>query len=146
MRYGEKKATQRPAGLRYDVECYFERAIRFRSDDPIVRMIYATYLTKNNRAPEAVAQLEQATRIASDNAFTHYNIGLVYLDLKVYDKALTQAHRAMGLGFERTELRDQLKKAGHWQEPVAGAVEIPATSSSEVVETPVADSPASAPK
>lgn len=136
MRYGEKKGTRKPAGLRHDVECYFERGIRFRSDDPIVRMIYATYLTKNNRSPEAVAQLEQATRIASDNAFTHFNIGLTYFDLKIYDKALTQAHQAMALGFERTELRDLLQKAGQWQEPT------PAVTPAALP----ADAPASTPK
>jgi hypothetical protein len=129
MRYGEKKASQKPAGLKYVVECYFERAIRFRSDDAIVRMIYATYLAKNKRTPEAIAQLELATRIAGDNAFTHYNIGLVYFDLKMYDKALVQAHRAMNLGFARTQLREQLESAGQWQEPggvpAVGAVSAP---------------------
>lgn len=117
MRYGEKTGSQRPAGLRYDVECYFERAIRFKPDDAIARMLYSTYLTKNKRLPEAVAQLEQATTIAGENAFTHYNIGLTYFDMKIYDKALARAHRALELGFERIELRDLLKNAGQWQEP-----------------------------
>lgn len=132
MRYGEKKASKNPPGLRYEVECYFERAIRFRSDDAIVRIIYATFLTKNKRTPEAIAQLEQATKIAGDNPFTHYNIGLAYFDIKIYDKALAQAHRALALGFERTQLRDLLEKAGQWHEPVT--------------EVPAADIPASAPK
>lgn len=117
MRYGEKKGNQKPAGLMYVVECYFERAIRFARDDALVRMIYATYLTKYKRQPEAVAQLEQATVLAGDNPFTHYNIGLVYFDMKIYDKSLAQAHRAQELGFERTELRDLLKATGRWQEP-----------------------------
>lgn len=128
MRYGEKKASPKPAGLRYVVECYFERAIRFSSDDAISRIIYATYLTKNKRVPEAVAQLEQATRIAGDNAFTHYNIGLAYFDIKIYDKALVQAHRALALGFDRTELRDLLQKAGQWQEPAIPSAASPASA------------------
>ena len=116
MRYGEKTGSQKPEGLRYVVECYFERAIRFASDDAIARIIYASYLTKNKRSPEAVAQLEQATKIAGENAFTHYNIGLAYFDMKIYDKSLAQAHKALALGFERTELRDLLQKAGQWKE------------------------------
>ena len=117
MRYGEKKKSAKPAGLRFDVECYFERALRFTSDDAIVRMIYSTYLSKNNRQAEAIAQLEQATALAGKNGFTHYNIGLVYFDMKLYDKGLAQAHRALALGFERENLRDLLKKANKWQEP-----------------------------
>lgn len=129
MRYGEKTNSQQPAGLRYVVECYFERAIRFRPDDTIARVLYSTYLTKNKRVPEAVIQLEQATKLTADNAFTHYNIGLTYFDMKMYDKALTQAHRAIALGFERTELRDQLEKAGQWKEAVpGGASEAPAVA------------------
>lgn len=34
-----------------------------------------------------------------------------------YDKALVQAHKALALGLERTELVDQLKAANQWQEP-----------------------------
>lgn len=146
IRLGEKEKTPQPKGSLYTVNCWLERAVTFRPDDTTVRMIYSSYLSKNNRTQEAIAQLEHATILAKDNPFTHYNIGLVYFDMKIYDKALTQAHRAMGLGFERTELRDQLKKAGHWQEAVTAAAETSATSSSEVIETPVADSPASAPK
>lgn len=138
MRYGEKTGSPKPSGLRYDVECYFERAIRFKPDDTIARIIYSTYLTKNKRIPEAVAQLEQATRLAEDNAFTHYNIGLAYFDMKIYDKALDRAHKAMALGFERTELRDLLEKQGQWREPIAAATENPSASP--------ADTPASAPK
>jgi hypothetical protein len=57
--------------------------------------------------------------LAKDNPFTHFNIGLVYFDLKMYDRALAQAHRAIELQLPRTELRDMLTKAGHWKDPPA---------------------------
>ena len=117
MRYGEKKKSLKPAGLTVVVECYFERALRFKSDDAIVRMIYSTYLTKNNRQAEAIAQLEQATVLAGENGFTHYNVGLIYFDMKLYDQSLARAHRAMALGFENEVLRDLLKNAKQWREP-----------------------------
>ena len=117
MRYGEKTKSDKPAGLSMVVECYFERAARFKPKDTIVRMLYATFLIKNKRFPEAVGHLEQATVLAKDNAFTHYNIGLVYFDMKNYGKALAQAHEALALGFERNELRDLLKGVNQWQEP-----------------------------
>lgn len=117
MRLGEKEKTLKPNGSRYTVECWFDRAVRFRSDDTTVRMIFATYLSKNNKVPEAVNQLEYVVNLAKDNAFTHYNIGLVYFDMKLYDKALIQAHKAQALGMERPQLRDMLEKVGQWKEP-----------------------------
>jgi len=117
MRYGEKFKTETPPGLQYPVECYFERAIRFAGNDSIVRIIYATYLTKKNRPTEAKAQLNSATQLAVDSAFTHYNIGLAYFEMKEYGPALESAHRAIALGFEKPDLREKLRAAGHWQDP-----------------------------
>jgi tetratricopeptide (TPR) repeat protein len=119
VRYGEKMKSPQPSGAHYSVECYFDRALRFRPNDSIVRMIYANYLSKSTRTPEAIQQLEQATASAGDNAFSHYNIGLIYFDLKAYDRALVQAHKAIALGFSQTALRDQLQGVGKWTEPEA---------------------------
>lgn len=126
IRLGELQKTPKPSGSRYNIECWLERAIRFRPDDSIVRMIYSTYLNKNDRVPEATKQLEIATTYAKDNAFTHYNIGLHYFDLKNYDKALIQAHKAMALDFTQTALRDKLQSVGKWTEPAdAQATPVP---------------------
>jgi hypothetical protein len=134
MRLGEREKTSKPNGSAFTVECWFERAIRFRPDDSIVRMIYSTYLNKNGRIPEATSQLELATTYAKDNGFTHYNIGLHYFDMKNYDKAQVQAHKAIELGFTQTALRDQLQSIGKWTEP-ADSSEIPATDTPPVEPT-----------
>lgn len=116
MNYGVKLKTAQPKDMPLSVECYFERALRFRPDDTVARMIYATYLAKNKREPEANKQLDQVATASNDNAFTFYNMGLIYFDMKNYDKALEFAHKAYGLGFGPTDLRDQLKKVGKWVE------------------------------
>jgi len=41
---GTKERTDKPYGVRYTIECYFKRAIAFRPDDRIVRLIYASFL------------------------------------------------------------------------------------------------------
>ena len=110
------------------IDCYFDRAMRFAKDDPIVRMIYAGHLGRTNRRAQAMAQLDYVVQIAGENAFTHYNAGLIYLEIKQYDKALQQAHVAMQLGLPRTELRDALKKAGKWTEPAPAATPAEAAS------------------
>jgi tetratricopeptide (TPR) repeat protein len=113
MRYGDR---WKDYNLEYSVECYFDRALRFRPDDTVVRALYAQYLGRKNRRTEAVEQLDAAVRYAKDNGFSHYNLGLIYLELGQFDKALAQAHRAGELGFERPELMNQLKRAGKWRE------------------------------
>lgn len=132
MRLGEREKTPQPSNSRYSIECWFERAILFRPDDGIVRMIYSTYLNRKGRIPDATRQLEIATTYAKDSAFTHYNIGLHYFDLKNYDKALIQAHKAMALGWTKTELRDQLSSVGKWTEPV----DLPATPAMDSASAP----------
>ena len=121
MLLGEKEKTTQPSGSRYTVECWFDRAIRFRPDDSTVRMVYTMFLTKNNRKAEAMQQLDSILVTAKDNPFTYFNVGLLYLDMQESGKALVQAHKAMALGLPRTELRDKLKALGKWEEPVAEA-------------------------
>lgn len=117
MRYGEKLASPKPPRAGYTIDCYFDRALRFRPDDHIVRVIFAGHLAKSGREAQAVQQLTAATTAAKDNPLSHYNIGLVYFDIKQYDKALVQAHKALELGFPRTELKSQLKSIGRWVDP-----------------------------
>lgn len=119
MRLGEKEKTQQPRGSRYTVECWFDRAIQFRSDDQMTRMIYTNFLTRNNRKPEAMHQLEIVLSAAKDNAFTHQNIGLLYFDLGEHQRALIQAHKAIELGLIKPELREKLQAVGKWVEPAA---------------------------
>lgn len=129
MRYGEKTKTEKPPNMRYTIQCYFDRAIRFRPDDAIPRMIYSMYLAKNGRTPEAIQQLDIAANSAEgkENPFTHYNLGLNYFDLKEYDKSVIQAHKAYDLGFPQPALKEMLKGVGKWTEPVA---ELPITGAS----------------
>ena len=118
VRLGEKERASKPAGAIYPVECYFKRAMIFAYDDGKVRAIYATYLYKAGRKADALNQLNEAIRLGEDTPNVQYNIGLIYFDLRKYDKALSSAHRAYESGFPLPGLRDKLKKAGKWQEPV----------------------------
>jgi tetratricopeptide (TPR) repeat protein len=125
MRLGEKEKKLQPNGSRYTIECWFERAIVFTPDDAIVRMIYSTYLSSKGRIPEANGQLDAAVGHAKDNPFTHYNIGLHYFDIKNYQKALFQAHKAIALGFAQTALMEQLSKVGKWSDPIENVLIAP---------------------
>jgi tetratricopeptide (TPR) repeat protein len=119
VRWTERSRSDKTTGQQFTVECYFDRAIRFKPDDTVVRALYAQFLHKRNRTAEALTQLQAGVEHAGDNAFSHYNLGLVYLELGEHERALAQAHKAASLGFPRTELKAQLVKLGKWQDPAA---------------------------
>lgn len=117
VRLGERRKSERPPGARYTVACYLERAVRFRPNDGMARMIYGTYLAKQKKYDEALVHLKVAEEGAQDNANLHYNMGLLYFDMEKYEESLRHAHAAYRLGFGLPGLRAKLEKAGKWQEP-----------------------------
>lgn len=127
VRYGEKEKSRQPGNLDYSIDCYFERALRFRSDDNIVRMLYVDYLGRTKRESDALTQLLVVKASAQDNPITQYNVGLLYFQLGRYAEAREQAHLAMAAGVQRTDLMEKLKAKGQWQEPSA-SVAPPAAS------------------
>lgn len=129
MRLGARTKGIRPQGAQFDVECYFKRALTFRPDDAVARMIYVQYLTANGRKPEAAAQLDQVVTSNKDSAITQHNAGLLYLEMGDTDKALAQAHRAAALGMQEHALKRQLQAAGKWVEPPQQAADGAASSS-----------------
>lgn len=126
VRLAEKTKQPQPAGLPRDIDCYFDRALRFRKDDTVARMIFAKHLINTGREAQARQQLQATEQFAGDNGLTHYNLGLLYTDLKAWEQALAQAHKAQALGYtDGTLLRERLQAAGRWQEPVVPAASQP---------------------
>lgn len=121
MRLGARTKGVRPQGAQFEVECYFKRAVLFRPDDAVARMIYAQHLTANGRKPEAAAQLDRVVTSSPDSAITQHNAGLLFLEMGDADKALAQAHRAAALGLHEHALKRQLQAAGKWVDPPPAA-------------------------
>jgi tetratricopeptide (TPR) repeat protein len=111
-----KEKSTRFRGLKYPVECYFDRAIRFNSADAKARAIYGGYLSHNGRIKEAIEQLEIAVKLEPDNVTALYNLGLMYFKQKQYKKANDYAQKAYGFDFPLQGLKNKLIKAGKWQE------------------------------
>ncbi len=99
VRLGQKQGLIKPIGAKYSVECYLHRATRFRSGDAMVKIIYADFLARNKRGTEAIQMLDEVLMLGEENANIYYNMGLIYLDIKQYDKALQYAHMAYRMGF-----------------------------------------------
>lgn len=116
--YAIKTKQNPPAGAQYTVECWYDRALRFTPDDPLVKTVYGMYLIKVSKQDEAIKQLEAARAQAANDSNVHYNLGLAYLNLKRYDEALQSAHAAYRLGFPLPGLKNRLQRAGKWREAV----------------------------
>jgi uncharacterized protein (TIGR02996 family) len=128
MRYGDRlKATKVPHAT-YEVECYFLRAVALHPDDTTARMLYVNYLKQQGRPRDALRQLAVTELHAGDNAFTHYNMGLLYLELGEPAAARKHAHIAKAKGFLRADLKDRLVAAGQWMEPAEAAASAPASA------------------
>jgi len=130
VKLGEREKTDQPKGLSFTVDCGFRRAIRFVPDDLVVRMLYAQYLGKQERREDALAQLSYVDASAGDDPVTRNNLGLLYLELKEYDKAREQAWRSADTGLPRLNLKEKLVAAGQWRDPPAAPAGASASASS----------------
>lgn len=115
-RLAERTKSTKPPGALYPIECYYDRAVRFRPDDAVVRGLYAMFLIRENRGDEARVQLKAAEELGPNDAQVVYNLGLAYFDLKELDRSLAFAKRAYAMGIPFPGLRDKLKRAGKWRD------------------------------
>ena len=117
MRLSLKENRPKPHSSPYSIECWLDRAIRWRPKDGMVRMIYGNYLSspKIKRFNEAISQYEMADRLMKNKTNLYYNMGLLYFNLKDYAKARDYARKAYAGGFPLNGLKDLLAKAGKWE-------------------------------
>jgi len=118
-RFSMSHHTEHAPGAKYSTECYFDRAIRFQPNDPMVHLIYAIYLRDHKRAAESRGQLDEAERLRGDpsNFDIDYNLGLLYYDIGAYDKSMDAAERAYALGAPLPALMNKLKSVKKWRDP-----------------------------
>ncbi len=107
--------TPKPEGAGYTTLCYFDRAIRFKSNDAMVRVIFGGHWLRKNKLDLALEQFEFAVNIEPDDPMTNYNLGLIYLKKKNYDKALHFAKKAYAQNFPLLGLKNKLVAVGKWK-------------------------------
>lgn len=106
----------KPYGMQYSVDCFFDRAMRFKPDDAMVRMIYGLYLSKSGKLDEAIRQSIESVRLQPENANFNYNLGLLYAKMKDYENARKYAKNAYRLGFPLQGLKNMLMSIGQWSD------------------------------
>ena len=100
VRLSERDQTKVENSLPLPVECYFERALRFRPKDAVPRMMYAQWLAKRKRTEEAIKNLEF---VAENNA--EDSCGLLELETDAQPLPDGQPVRFEVIGDSRTSQR-----------------------------------------
>lgn len=98
---------------RVTAECFFDRALRFRPDDKDVRIVYGIHLHLRKKFKEALEQYTIAESKGADSSFFNYNLGLLYADMKNWEKAVEYGQKAYKSGADLPGLRQKLEKAGY---------------------------------
>ena len=114
--YERRRGPAAVKEMGYSVECFFDRAVSFRSADPMVRIVVATELIRRGQKDVAREHLVVAEQNASESATIFYNLGLLYFELGDYERSMAFAKRAYELGLDLPGLRQKLTKAGKWKE------------------------------
>lgn len=120
VKYSIREKSTHIRGLKWPIECYFDRAIRMNKEDAQVRSIYSAFLSHRGRNKEALAQLEVAADLEPDNATVLYNLGLLYFKQKNYEKAGHYAEKAYALNYPLPGLRNKLIQVGKWRGSAPG--------------------------
>lgn len=124
--YSRRKSfTERPPGAELTVECYFERAIRFRPEDVMVRFLYANYLEARKRHRDADRELALIVDDALSRPLLAYNIGLLFATRGDFDKAREFARVAYRGGFNLPGLKGILTQQGKWDPAVDESIQKP---------------------
>ena len=115
MNLARKEKRDPPAGSRYTIGCWFDRAERFAHDDAMVKVLHGIFLIRSGKKADAVKKQDEAAALDNKDPNVQYNLGLAYSDVGQYEKALRSAHAAYGAGFPLPGLREKLKRAGKWR-------------------------------
>lgn len=99
----------------YGADCFFERALLFKPQDPLLHMMYGIYLHKAGKFAEALERYKRSELLDPNSVELQYNLGLVHLELGNNDLALEYAKRAYAGQYPLPGLRNRLEKKGLWK-------------------------------
>lgn len=109
-----RERTLQINGMRYPVECWFNRALRFTPDDSNVYAAYGSYLFSVRKIAESTQLFKDGLAIDPENAILNYNLGLAYLKQGKLNLAKSHAEKAYAKGYPLQGLKNRLMEANAW--------------------------------
>jgi hypothetical protein len=125
----------RPSDRYRSIECYFARALAFKSDDATVWMVKGMYSARKGDHAGAIKEYDRAEKLQPGIVEVSYNAGLSYFAVKNYAKARELAEKAYGQGYPLPGLKNKLIGVGEWRLGSASKA-APASASSEAKAAP----------
>ncbi len=95
-------------------ECFFDRAMRYDPNDIYIHQLKAIYYHKRKRYKQSLPVYKILIEKYPDWGELHYNLGLLYMDMKDYEKALLHAKQAYKNNYTLPGLKNKLEKKGKW--------------------------------
>ncbi|ALS97666.1 tetratricopeptide repeat protein [Lacimicrobium alkaliphilum] len=97
--------TRKPV---YPADCFFERADRVFPGNGQTMAVWGIHEYRYGRLDKARERLERAVALQPDNVEAHYNLGLVYADLKDITQAKKHAEIAYQAGYPLPGLHNKI--------------------------------------
>ena len=145
-RLAEREGNPQPRNMRYSVDCWFDRGMRFAPDDHVVRFLFVQYLIRTKRAAQAPQHLDHVAAMNPPEALTWLNLALLNADLGRWEIGRTQAEQARAMGLERAPVSERFAAAGFaLRSPEELASMAPASAPASAAASAPASTPASAP-
>jgi hypothetical protein len=98
-------------------ECYLQRAMAFRPDDPVLYRMYGYYMHESNRPNLALNANLVALKYWPDDVMLHYNTGLLLFKAKRYEDAEALARPLYNSGLDLPGLKNKLRAKGYLRTP-----------------------------
>jgi tetratricopeptide (TPR) repeat protein len=125
-----------------DADPFFERAVAINPKIATTYVLYGIHLQRKGKHTEAIEKFNQALALQPNSVNAHYNMGLIYVDLKQYELANRHAQVAYALGAQLPGLHDKLVKVGKWQPLPELSAKAPANDAVPKVDDPAPAAPA----
>jgi hypothetical protein len=106
----------RPSDRYRSIECYFARALAFKSDDATVWMVKGMYSARKGDHMGAIKEYDRAEKLQPGLVEVSYNQGLSYFAIKEYAKARELAEKAYAQGYPLPGLKNKLIGVGQWRQ------------------------------
>jgi tetratricopeptide (TPR) repeat protein len=122
LEFVRTRAPERIYAYQTPPECYIQRGIAFRPDQPHLHQLMGLYLQRLGQIDGAIESYQGALELDPRSSEIHYNLGLAYTQKKDYERAMHHARVAYDLGFPLPGLRNRLRALGVWKDaPAAGS-------------------------
>ena len=119
-----------------DADAWFEKAAARNPSASMTWVIYGLHLQRKGQLREATEKFEHALELRPNDINAHYNLGLLYFDLKDYEKANRHAQMSYALGAPLPGLRDKLMRAKAWSPLPPSSPESPSNASPKAEAAP----------